>query len=99
MDRQQDSSLLNAPFVSFGLVLGNSHANQRSCDPAHRPADTDARQSGHHGPGGDERTKPRNRQGPDSGQPPQGPSQHGTRGRAGRYAFRRLGCLLMSKVL
>src|SRR5580700_4538533 len=66
MDRQENSAILDAAFVSLGFVLRDSHADQSTRKPTHRSADSGASKGRHDRPSGYERPQARNRQSTDT---------------------------------
>src|SRR6185369_4537887 len=54
MDREQHAAVLDATLVPLGFVLGNSHADERTNQPAYRSADPNACERGHDRTGSDE---------------------------------------------
>ena len=57
MYRKQDSTIANASFVPLGLVLGNAHSNQATCNSPDCGTHADASQCWHNRTGCDKRTQ------------------------------------------
>jgi hypothetical protein len=86
---EQNSSILNSAFISFGLVFGNADPNQRPSETTDRAADARSRQCSHNRSGSDKWPKAGNRQGSDTYEPSQSPTQNCPRSGAGGSTFGR----------
>ena len=62
MDGEQRSAIFDVAFVTFGLVFGNAHADERSGDSAYGSADTETGERANDGTSGDERPDAGNRE-------------------------------------
>src|SRR5215472_13498322 len=99
MHRRQDATALDQPLVTFGLVLGDAHADQRSDQTAdHRPS-PNAGERGHDGSSRDERSEAWNGEGANAREQAEGSANYSAGSRAGSGPFRRLGVPFVSKLL
>ena len=99
MNGKQRPAGFDAAFETLGLVFGNPEPHQRANDAARRANRPRTRQHCDDWTRGDERPNARNCQRADAGQPANDAAHHCSRGNAGCSAFRRLGVLLMNKIL
>src|ERR1035441_5428726 len=91
------AAILDRPLETLGLILRDSHADERADDAANRAADTETRERTHDGAGRDQRPNAGNGKRANAGQEAERPSDDTASGDAGYSAFRRLGVLLVRK--
>src|SRR5690242_12595493 len=85
-------------FVTFGLVLGNSHPDQRSSDATNRASNPQTGQRADNGAGCDQRTNAWNGQRAKAGKQPQCSANYAANRSAGGRALGRLGVFFVGEV-
>src|ERR1035437_6763501 len=98
-DGEQDVPVFDLSLVAFRLILGNTHADERSGKASGRRAARCACQSRHDRARCDKNSKPRNRQCSDTNHPAQRSSQDCASACASRSALGSLGVLLVGEIL
>src|SRR4029079_4815946 len=99
MDREQHAAVLDATLVPLGFVLGKSHADERTNQPAYRSADPNACERGHDRTGSDEWSQSGDGECADAGKQSQRAADRAARRRAGGRALGRLRVLLVGELL
>src|ERR1700693_4737629 len=75
MDGEENSPLLQAPFITLRLIFRDSQPDQSAREATDGAADSNPSQCSHDGPGCDEGTNSGNRKSADSGEQPQSSTQ------------------------
>src|SRR5579872_5034324 len=99
MNRQKNTAIFNAAFVSLGFVLRDSHADQSTREPTYCSTYSNSSQGRHNWPGGYEWTKSGNGEGANTEQPSQTATYYRAGSGTGCGTFGRLGVFLVSKIL
>ena len=97
VNRQECAAVLDGAFEAFGLVLGDTHADEGSDDSSDGAADTESGKRAHDGTGCDERADSGDCQGSDAGEQAECSANDAASGDAGRRAFRGFRILLVGK--
>ena len=99
MHRKQNSAAADSPFVPFGFVFGNSHADQGARESADDTAGSEARQCTYDWTGSDKWAEPRDCEYADTRQPSERSAGNDPRSRPSSGPFRSFCVLLVPDVL